>query len=487
MARTKFLGYQPDADSTTRGVIVDCQSAVPSINGMEGAPSAVTGILAALAAEARGAAVIRKLDNTTRFFAGTSTKIYEAATTTWEDRVTCSALPTNARWSFAQFGNVSLAVQKNDLLQFSASTTFADVTSTPQAVPKASIVETVGQFVFLFDTDEATYGDSPDRWWCSASGNYADWNPSVTTECATGRLIGSPGPIKAAKRFGDQIVVYKANSMYLGTYQGAPEVWRFDEVPGDIGAISQDAVHDIGTTGYPRHIFMGMDDFYIYDGSRPIPIGSGVIKHEVFNSLSYVNARLCISLHDIIHSRIYFFYPTESTLTKCVVYNYLTKQWGRDDRAIECCADFISAGITYAGLGTYYSTYADLPNIDYDSAFLSANTVKPAIFNTSHVLQTLTGVTGNSYITTGDMGEEEAYTLVTHVRPLFLEKPTTTTLTNFYRENLGDALTTDNTNIYDDGKYDVFRSARWHRFKFAMNGDWEAANFNVYAKQEGVS
>jgi len=85
------------------------------------------------------------------------------------------------------------------------------------------------------------------------------------------------------------------------------------------------------------------------------------------------------------------------------------------------------------------------------------------------------------------MGEEEAYTLVTHVRPLFLEKPTTTTLTNFYRENLGDSLTTDNTNIYDDGKYDVFRAARWHRFKFAMNGDWEAANFNVYAKQEGVS
>ena len=489
MARTKIKGYAPDMDPTEVGVLVNCANAVPSAKGMQGAPAPVTTPLAALAAACVGAAIVRKLDDTTRFFAGTSTKLYEAATTTWTDvsrgASTYTAIASGARWSFAQYGNVSLAVQKSDLLQFSTSGAFANVVSSPQAVPKASIVETVGQFVFLFDTTEATYGDSPDRWWCSASGNYADWNPSTTTECATGRLISSPGVIRGAKRFGEQIAVYKTRGMYLGTYQGSPSIWRFDEMPGEAGAASNDAIVNIGTGAYPKHLFMGLDDFYSFDGSRPTPIGVGWVKKSVFSEISYANIKLCATLHDPVNSRVYFYYPTESTLTKCVVYNYLTKQWGRDDRSIECAANYISSGISYGDLGTYYATYADLPQVPYGTSFLVAGATAPAIFNTSHQLQTLNGTSSTSSITTGDLGDEQNLTLVTRVRPLFLVKPTTSNVINYYRNNLGDTLTAGQTSSFADGKYDFIRSARWHRIKFNFAGDWEMGSFNVYANTEG--
>lgn len=486
MPRTKIIGYAPDMASTTPGVIVDCNAVVPGVRGMEGAPGPVTGLLPALAAACTGAAALRLLDDTIRVFAGTSTALYEAGSSSYTDRTRAAggayAVAAGYRWSFAQFGNTSLAVNKADVLQFSTSgNDFANVTA-----PKASIVETAGQFVFLCDTNEGTYGDSPDRWWCSASGDYTDWVPSIATECTTGRLISAPGAIRAAKRFGEQIVIYKNRSMFIGSYQGSPEVWRFDEIPLSAGAASQEAVVNVGTIEYPRHIFMGMDDFYTFDGSRPIPIGNGWVKETVFNEWNPLFARAVCGVHDPQNSRVYFYYPASGgSLSKCVVYNYLTKKWGRDDRTVEMAFDYFSPGVSYDGLGTLYSTYADFPNLTYDSSFFSTGASAPAFFNASHVIQTLNGPSTSSYLTLGDMGDEEMHNLITRLRPIFLQKPTSATLINYYRENLGDSLTTDATTTFGSGKFDFLREARWHRFTMNLVGDWEMPEVNIYATPGG--
>lgn len=486
--RTKLTGYAPDADPVNPGVIVNCAAMVPSMKGLKGAPAPMDSPVAVLESSARGAALVRKLDDTTRMFAGGSTAIWEAGAATWTEvsRTVGGvyALGAGLKWRFAQFGNTSLAVQKADILQFSASTgNFGDVT----ASPKASGVEVVGQFVFLWDTNEGTYGDSPDRWWCSASGNYADWVPAVTTECTTGRLIGSPGPIKSMKKFGDQIVAYKARSMHIGTYQGSPDVWRFDEVPVEVGAVSHEAVVNVGTETDPRHVFMGYEDFYSFDGSRPVPIGSGWLKETVFNELSLNYAYVACGVLDRINSRIYFYYPSgqSTTLNKCVVYNYKTGQWGRDDRTIECPVEWVSPGVTYDGLGSLYATYDDLPNLTYDSAFFNVGIPVPAIFSTTHKLQMLVGPSDTSSITTGDMGDEEQVTTVTRIRPLFIRKPIASVCVNFHRMNLGDAINFDAQSHFSDGKYDFIRSARWHRFRFDFTGDWEMSHLNIYAVTEG--
>ena len=75
----KFEGYAPDADSTIPGIFVNCANVIPTIKGFAGAPAPQTTALSgALASTPQGAAVVRKLDNTTRLFAGTSAKLYEA-------------------------------------------------------------------------------------------------------------------------------------------------------------------------------------------------------------------------------------------------------------------------------------------------------------------------------------------------------------------------------------------------------------------------
>lgn len=482
-----FEGYAPDADATIPGIFTNCANVIPTIKGFAGAPSGQTTLLPALAATCQGAAVLRKLDDTTRLFAGTATKLYEAAASSWTDRTRAVggdyAPASDVRWRFAQYGDVSLAATKSDTLQYSTAGAFANVTG----APKGAIVETVNNFVFLFDTNEATYGDSPDRWFCSALGDYTDWTPSVATQCATNRLIGSPGKIKAGKRFGESIIAYKDRSMYLGVYTGPPAIWEFRQIPGEIGALSQETVVDVGTPEDPKHIFMGFDDFYIFDGARPVPIGSPRIRETVFGEISRGYAHLAATVHNRTKSLIYFYYPgsDSTTLDKCVVYNYKTNKWGRDDRSIEVPVDYIVAATTYADLGTLYSTYANFPSVSYGTAFWSAGAPTPAVFTTSHLIQTLTGASVTSSITTGDYGDDDVYSILHRAKIRYLTNPDSASMVNYYKYNSGDSLTLDATTGQSSARFDVLRSARWHRLRFDFEGDWEASGMRLGLEAEG--
>jgi hypothetical protein len=481
-----FKGYAPDVDPTIEGVLTDCNAVVPSLRGIQGAPSAATTGVSVLAGTCIGAIAVRKLDDTLRFFAGTTAALYELSTTNWTDRSRGGGYTASntQRWRYAQFGNVTLASNAGTTVQASSASVFADVAGAPQA----AVIETVNQFVFAFNTNEGTYGTSPDRWWCSGLGDHTIWTPAIATQCATGRLVASPGPILAGRKFGDQIVAYKKNSMYLGTYVGPPFIWSFVQIPGNAGAMSQESVVNIGTAENPKHIFMGEDNFYIFDGSRPTPIGTEEIKRTVFLNLKQANYPACAALHDRVNSRVYFYYPyTETNLPdRCVVYNYKTGRWGVDNRQIEAVMEYSAAGLTYANLGSSYATYNDLPRSSYDSAFLSQGLMVPAVFDTSHFLRTLTGGSLSSSITTGDIGDDVSYLTMTRVRPRFLTSPTSAVMTNYYRKNIGDALSVDTTTALSNGGFDVLRDARWHRVTLQFTGDWEMPGFVALFEDSGL-
>jgi hypothetical protein len=468
----KLLGLAPDSDPTILGVLTNCANIVPSLKGMKGAPAPQSAGTTVFHATCQGAAVAMKLDNTTRFFAGSNSVISELTdVNTWTSRGSGYGLSEDDRWRFAQFGDVSLAANKNNTIQASTTSAFANVSG----APRAAIIETVGNFVFAFDTTEATYGDSPHRWWCSAIGTHNSWVPSVSSQAATGILTSSPGPITAGRRFGDAIIVCKNQAMYRGDYVGTPAIWSFSQIPGEVGALCQEVVVNVGTPDSPRLIFMGPEDFYTFDGSRPVTIGTNRIKIEVYGQLLRSKQEQCIALHDKTNSNVYFFYPSSDSPNpdKCVVYNYRTNQWGRADQTIEAAVEYIVPGLTYADIGTSYATYADLPSAPYGSAFWSQGFPTPAIFNTAHSLMTLNGNTATSSITTGDIGDDLKFLDLSRMKCRYITAPTSASMVNYYRNNIGDSLTTDATTSETDDKFDVMREARWHRFRIDFVGPVE--------------
>ena len=492
-----FLGYAPDLDPTIPGVMTNCSAIVPSSRGFKGAPTPVSVGMPALSAACYGAALCRKTDDTTRFFAGTAANLYEAGNATWTPRSgTISGLGTTNRWRFAQFGDVSLAAAKTEIVQaLTTSTAFANATST---APKGAIVETVNNFVFLFDVnDQGSIFDSsdrPDGWWCAAKGGHTSWTPSVTTESATGNLRSTPGKITAGRRFGHQVIAYKLRSMYIGTYVGAGPIWDFQLIPGEAGALSQESVVNVGTPDDPKHIFMGFDNFYQFSGGRATPIGNvtpqgfmSPLRDTVFGEMNTQYYYACQALHDARNALIYFFYPVASAITtdKCVAYNYRTNRWGRDDRTVEQVVEFISAGVTYDDLGATYATYESFPDLPYDSAFFTPGSALPAIFDTTHTVRSLTGPSTNSSITTGDYGDPQAFTDLVRVIPQFLSAPQSASMTSFYRDILSDGLSTGQMVSMSRGRFDLLQSARWHRGRFDMVGDHEISGFTPQASPDG--
>lgn len=468
----KLLGLAPDADETIVGILTQCSGVVPSLRGMQGAPSPADTNMSSLGATCMGAALLTKLDSTNRLIAGTEQGLFEAGNSTWSS-VSRSATYTTAvtgRWRFAQQGNVSFAANGSDTLQASVST---GAFSCVSGAPVASIVETVGKFVFAISTSANAHGV---QW--SALGDYTSWSASVATQAGSDVLTTTEGPITAGRRFGNTIIIYKKTSMYIGVNVGPPNVWQFEVFPGNAGALSQEVVVNIGTPENPKHIFMGPDDFYIYDGAKPIPIGNKV-KKAVFGELFGSRYYAAQALHDQKNNRVYFYYPTNDSVipNKCVVYNYRTNEWGSDDRQVEATTDYVSASVTYDGLGALYATYADFPVLGYDFAFAGSTSPRPAIFDSTHEIKTLTGPAGSSGFITGDYGDDAQFSTLTRIRPRFLQSPTSARLTNYYKSTSGGSLTADASTDLSSGKFDVLRDARWHRLQMEFTGDWEMSGF----------
>src|SRR4051812_18592960 len=83
--KISLKGYAPDADPDVEGILTNCNQVVPTIRGFKSAPAPASVGQSVLSGTCQGAAVLEKLDRTTRFFAAAPTKVYEASGGGWTD------------------------------------------------------------------------------------------------------------------------------------------------------------------------------------------------------------------------------------------------------------------------------------------------------------------------------------------------------------------------------------------------------------------
>ena len=163
-----------------------------------------------------------------------------------------------------------------------------------------------------------------------------------------------------------------------------------------------------------------------------------------------------------------------------MVYNYQTKQWGRDDRTIESALEYVSSGVTFDTWNTLGATFDTLPaNVSFDSPLLSSGSPTPAFFDATHTIMTLDGVSTTSSFTTGDFGNDNDFMLLQRVKPVWLTKPAAANMVNFYKNAEGDTLVQDQTSNMSNSRFDVLRSARWHRFQFNLTGNSNLNQINA--------
>jgi len=75
--------------------------------------------------------------------------------------------------------------------------------------------------------------------------------------------------------------------------------------------------------------------------------------------------------------------------------------------------------------------------------------------------------------------------MISRVQPRFINDPTTGSMTNYYRMTDGAAYTTDVSSAMSSARFDVLRSARWHKFKDEFTGDVEIVGQSYLLVPEG--
>lgn len=479
----KILGFSPDADVTTAGVLTAVTNAIPYEQGMKGAPTGATPAgVPALANTCTGAAVVTNLSGARRILAGTSSKMYELAAGVWNDVSTGSYTGSvDSRWSIAQFGNSTLASNNADTIQRSTGSTFSAIAG----APKAKIIFTVGTQIMALNINDGT--SKPDGWYCSATFDDTNWTTSVATLCAKGQVVSTAGEFTAGGRLGDYAIGYKERAIYIGQFVGAPSVWDWVQAAGgEAGCIGQDAWCDIGGA----HFLVGIDNFWIFDGSRPIPIGDDSVRVWFYanSNPNYRYRTQCVN--DRQNNVVWVFYcsTTSSIPDRALVYHMKTKMWGHVTVSVEATLNYISASVGINDLPTYSATIDGLSSFSFDSQFWLFGGRSLAAFNLSHQLQSLTGVSSTSSITTGYVGDDDIVTIANKIRLRFAPnaKPTTATVQTYKTMELGASPSTGSTASMNDGRFDILDSTRWHSATFGFAGDYKLMAISTPLIPNGV-
>ncbi len=479
----KVLGFAPDSDPATPGLLLDCANLIPSELGMRPGPSVTPVGVAALAQDVRGALAAIDLNGNRRSVVGTVTGLYTLAGSGWSDISGPGApfaLGNEERWALAQFGNSTVASCRTAGMRIATGGDFAKVAG----APKAKILASLKGFVMAFNTTDAAYGDEPDRWWCSAYLNASDWTPNVSTLCTTGRLVESGGEITAAHRLGDDIIVYKRRSTFVGRYTGPAEVWNFTQVDSDVGCVGQDAVCDTGKA----HFFIGDDDLYAFDGVQVRPIGRGVLRDWFVRVRSPKYMHRAHAFWDKQNQLAWFFFPSihgGGELDYGLVYHPSTNKWGRANHFIRALVRYASPAASYDGGTELVTTFDSGPGIEYDSPFWVESQELMAGFDAQNRLVTFAGVAAPSSFTSGDHGDENQHTQCDRLALRLKGEPASAWATGFTKDDSGTEAKMASVAIRDDAAFDMRQRGRWHRFRVDCSGDYTLIGIGPRLKNAG--
>lgn len=468
--------FAPDAAPEAPGIVKDCLGYIPTERGMKAAPTAQVRS-DALASACRGAAALTTLAGTTTTYAGTSSNLYSLSGSAWTSVGSGYSLSASDNWYFTVFGNDVLAGNYSTGLQRLSGGSFSAISG----APKAEIIEAVGLFVFAFNTNDAGWGGYTDGWWCCAQADVTSWTPSIASQSARGRFLDAPGAVTAAKALGSQMVVYKAGAIYVGTYQGPPKIWDWQMAPGNAGAVGKFAVARVTINGIPGLVSVGPDNLWLFDGSRPQPIGDGEVRRWFYSRLHPSYTSKTSIVNDPDRGLAYIMFANGSSdgrLNDCLVWSYKFGRWGRGrDYAATHSFQFARSADTFGTLGTGL-TFGQLSAPTFDQLGNKGGVPGPAV-SVADKMATLDGNAVNSYVETSMFGVDQQVSLVSRIRPRYSLPPLTSAIRLKSADSLGEVPLATSAIPLLSNKFDVLREARWFGIYHESQGECEVSGLDV--------
>ena len=525
-----FLGFAPDADPTTPGVLTDTTMMISGVRGLASFPLGTrldgpTGLatnanfsiypqgvaetmwvgLDPDSATTMGIVVKTRKDLTNRLYAlrslttNTSAVVYGQ----WQDVAPTSVSMVNGPYTFARMGGTLLFCggytsgtsgtpkQKLSSLNWDAS---VQVT----AAPFASIVVVANRFTMVLNYNTTAAGHAPgvgftDGWYCAGRDNFTDWTASVSTLCAYGRLVESDGQLTAGLAFGDDILAFKQNSFYLGRFvPDNAEVWVWEKVSSSAGARNQMCVCN---DREGRAYMLALDDLYVWDGAQVKGLMGGKVRE--WYVANFYNVDITTSPVRTLPSIFY-----DSLREAIIVCGQASGDSG--NYVLSLCLrtgiwakaftqyDFVCAG---GGIRIASSVNISWPNYSTPYGLKSSTTFSYNDSSANRYLFDLNSqATAGGQVcgfTTGDYGSDFFESEVKALRARDIAGNSLVQSNRraraYHRPALTDALSASSwVTAKADGAFDIRQSDKWHRFAFEYSGHAEVTGVNIDVTRQGA-
>jgi hypothetical protein len=474
-------GFAPDLDPTTKGIFVDADQMFPSAAGYRPFRQlqleSTGGFLPTF--PCYGAFFEQDaIDAGRAIFLASATKLYtyDILSNSFVDVSGGQTFigPANPagyrspRWRWTMFGGDLIVMNPADPPQVLKSPTYNAAAPLAGNPPHGSIVEAVGDFVFILDADG-------NDWSCCGIGDDTAWTPDIGTQAANGTLGDTPGPIVAAHALGANLLVYKQRATYLATYLGPPVIWSFGLLADDAGAICDEAVVPYGGI----QVAMGFENFYTCDGSPPRVLDNPLRRWFYETSLDRENATRVWGVWDKLHNLIVWFYPSVAAspagaLDRYICWHPDTNRW--------------MTGMVANNVEAVVTPFAPV-TLDGSISYSGTAVFGMALILGDHNLYSYSGDAAVGYVTTGDIGDPMRYSLIRTVRPKFKIYPAANAsiATPLYRHNLGDIqLAGPQAQLTSFGAFAMRQSARYHALRIRTAADCEIVGMDVDWELQGT-
>ena len=255
-----------------------------------------------------------------------------------------SIIPASV-WTLDTWGQYMIGCMEGDGKLYEWTLNTAVVAAAISGAPTgcSGLVVTAERFIFALKDRTVL--------WCDQGVN-TDWTAGATDQ-AGDQDLDTQGQLMCGRRVSGGTLLFTNVDVWLARYQGLPAVYGFQRVGSDCGIIAKGAAVSLDS----RCVWMGRDNFYLYDGSV-MALPCDVVDY-VFTDISTNQVSKVTAWHNVQHGEVWWHYPSGDSTenNRYVKWNYRRGIW--DFGALERTAG--------ASIGVFnYPICADASGVIYE-------------------------------------------------------------------------------------------------------------------------
>lgn len=410
-------------------------------------------------------------------------RAYYIGTSIWQ--LSLSALTATDRTGGISIGTGNMMCQYGDITILTRGTSLSLASSSGGNFsaladsPSAKYVVVQSNCVLAFNTSV-----SADGWAASDVGDYTNWS---TGEAASGRILENNGPITAAVAYGNDVYVFKADSIFRMSYVGGVVKWQIQKVVQGIGCYDGMSVK----LGSNNAVATNQGIFFCGQNRIPSPsnqygwfLYDGASQPILLNPLTTVNAG--VPTYDPVWNRAAVWASTTNTVS-IRSFSFDDGMWGNHSSIT------FNSGIPLPLRGDQSAAVT--------SGAIGQSSLRP-LFSTNgsgieyRVPVAPTAAAGSSYLQTTKMGSSAGKTTFKRLTPQLRRRtnyssgtPVAALGVEMFRER-HDTTTASTQSVTESNqrkRFDFLAADNFGRFKVTFTDmDVEVDDFAIDAKSAGT-